>query len=123
MKTTRKNIKNTTTTTPAEPTVYRIGCWHEDAPIKAGSYRLLISSGDSFGPRFVGGEVGADLATTKPFIVFSGEVDARECFNALRTGLTVEFHKYDGTAWRNVGAGVVQPTRTNSVPVCRNFAY
>lgn len=119
VKTTRKN----TTTTPSNPTVYRIGCWHEDAPVRMGAYRLLIVSGDTFGTRFVGGELGADLATTKPFIVFNGEVDARECFNALPVGLTVEFHKYDGVNWRNVGAGVVQPNRANSIPLCRNFAF
>jgi len=104
MKTTRKQTK--TTSTP-DPTVYRVGCWHEDAPIKTNSYRLLITEGDSFGPRFVGGECYADLATTKPFVVFTDEADARACFVTLPAGLTVEYHRWDGKHWRNTGAGVV----------------
>jgi len=117
MKTTR-NTKNTKT---AEPIVYRIGCWNEDAPIKVGSFRLLIS-GDSFGPRFVGGTPWVDLATTKPFIVFGSEAEARELVPTLPAGLEVEYHRFDGEAWRNVGAGVVPATRGNTLPACRNFA-
>lgn len=106
MKTTRSTTKTTKTT--AEPVVYRIGCWHEDAPIKAGSYRLLIAAGDSFGPRFVGGDTGVELATANRFIVFTSEEDARGCFRTLPAGLEVEYHRFDGEVWRTAGAGVVQ---------------
>ncbi len=106
MKTTRTN-KNTKTAPVAIPA--RVGVWNEDGPIAVGSFRIFIASGDSFGPRFVGGSCYVDLATTKAFCVLSSEVEARRLAATLPAGLTVEYHRYDGQNWRNVGAGVVQP--------------